>query len=1092
MGSLPCTVEDSDYPMADVDSQSIRGDLIAGVGPQLGFDGVEEIGRGGFGVVYRCVQPQLDRLVAVKVLTDELDPDNLDRFLREQRAMGRLSGHPHIVTILQVGTTPGGRPYLVMPYHARGSLWSLLSSGGLLNWRDALGVGVKLAGALEAAHHAGVLHRDVKPGNILLTDYGEPQLTDFGLARVSGGFETRSGVIIGSPAFLAPEILEGATPAVTSDVYSLGATLCCAVTGHPPYGRSVPDLLRENGLPDEVAAVIERMTARDPADRPSTAAGCGEQLRRLQRDRHLVVDGMALPVDASGRRDVAFAPPAPTTKYRPPVATGWWLPRERLMTILRGAGRRRLILLYAPSGYGKTTLAAQWRTELTNAGVAVGWLRIDDDDNNAAWFLAHVIEAIRRARPAVAGSLARVLEERGQAAMRYVLTSLVDEIDQNGYPITLVIDDWQRVSNRDTVAALRFLIDHGSHHLQIMVNSWSRAQLPLSKLRIQDELVEIDCAVLRFDIDEADSLLNDIGGLRVPGPEVTALTASTDGWVAALQLASLSLRGGGDAATLLSQLSGENEEVGEFLAENVLDALDPPLVEFLLATSITERICADLASALTGVGSERRALEDVERRGLFLSRIDGDTQWFRYHQLFAGFLRRRLESGSPDRLKTLHRAASAWFTDRGYLTEAVDHALAGQDTIRAIELVEDIRTRSLINQSRMTTFLGIVDKIPAHLVQLRPQVHLSVAWASILLQRRAATDAALDRFYAAMSNTNLPETQRDELTLSANVVRAIAQTYADRVDGLTDLVAEAMSRAAALRPVLPQAAATIEAYAAVFRFDFDAAHRLLEWAEPYTEQVGTVGTVFARCWAGIAARHQLNIPLALRHFRDALEIGSAAGSHSHAARLSGALLGELLYETGALAEAAELLEDAYHLGREGGGVDYLATRYVAAARTQAAQGNRESAAGRLDAGMAVAEEMRLPRLAAAINHERVRLRLSMDPSETDRLRAERTIPYGDDGIATVTAELDEASGIRLLSRSHASDDREQACWRSRALLAGIDPTARPMAALQARLLVVETLIAAGRADDARADIAAVRALCARHGLTQLLVDAGLG
>jgi len=1088
--------------MADVDSQEIQQDLIAGVAAELGVDSVKEIGRGGFGMVFRCAQPLLDRSVAVKVLTNDLDPDNLDRFMREQRAMGRLSGHPHIVTVLQVGTTPSGRPFIVMPYHGKGSLWSLISTHGLLEWSEALSIGVKLAGALEAAHRAGILHRDVKPGNVLVTDYGEPQLTDFGLARVAGGFETRAEVIMGSPAYIAPEVLEGNAPTTGSDVYSLGATLFCALTGRPPVGRSMPDRLRERGLPDDVAAVIERAMTRDPAERPTTAAGYGEQLRDIQRGRRVTVDDMALPVDliaergssantrSSDRQDV-LTPPAPATKYRPPTTAQSLVTRERLMAVLRAAGRRRLILIYAPSGYGKTTLVAQWRAELASSGVAVGWLTIDDDDNNVVWFLAHVLEAIRRVRPAVAASLGQVLEQRGDQAARYVLTSLIDEIDENADPITLVIDDWQRVSDSQTTDALRFLINHGGDYLQIIVNSWSRARLPLSRLRLRDELVEIDCEKLRFDADEAQSLLNDVAGLQLAGSDVAAFNASTDGWVAALQLATLSLRGGADVGSLLSRMSEEDDAVGEFLAENVLDTLEPELVEFMLATSITERTCGELASVLAGADRGQALLEDVERRGLFLRRIDDDPQWLRYHQMFAGFLRRRLERDSPDRLTQLHRKASAWFADRGDVNDAVDHALAAGEATRAVDLVEQEQTRSLINQSRMTTFLGFVEKLPPQLVTARPLMQLAMAWANILLQRRAATEAALDRFTTAISKAELPEAVRADLTVEAHVVRAVAAVYADRVEAVADLVAEAMSRPETLRPVLPQAAATVSAFAAIYRFDFESALRLLEWAEPYHDQVGTVGAVYARSWAGIAARHQLDIPLALRSFRQAFEIGAAAGPHSHAARLTGAILGELLYETGEFAEAAHLLEESYHLGPEGGAVDYLAARYVVGARIKAAQGNRDAAVSRLDAGMTVAEELRLPRLAAAINHERVRLRLPIDPSEAARLRAERSIPHDGNGIATITAELDAASGIRLLSRSHASDDREEACRRAGSLLAGIDPTARPLAALHARLLLIETLTAAGRAADAQEDIAVVRALCTQHGLPQLLIDAGL-
>ena len=201
--------------MADADPQATQRDVLADIPAELctaGFDDVVEIGHGGFGVVFRCVQPLLDREVAIKVLTGDLDPDNVDRFLREQRAMGRLSGHPHIVTIFQVGTTARGRPYIVMPCHDKGSLDALIRRHGPMDWSETLRIGVKLAGALEAAHRAGILHRDVKPGNVLLTEYGEPQLTDFGIARIAGGFQTATGVIIGSPAFTAPEVLAGASP----------------------------------------------------------------------------------------------------------------------------------------------------------------------------------------------------------------------------------------------------------------------------------------------------------------------------------------------------------------------------------------------------------------------------------------------------------------------------------------------------------------------------------------------------------------------------------------------------------------------------------------------------------------------------------------------------------------------------------------------------------------------------------------------------------------------------------------------------------------------------------------------------------------
>ena len=1106
--------------MADADPQATQRDVLADIPAELctaGFDDVVEIGHGGFGVVFRCVQPLLDREVAIKVLTADLDPDNVDRFLREQRAMGRLSGHPHIVTIFQVGTTARGRPYIVMPCHDKGSLDALIRRHGPMDWSETLRIGVKLAGALEAAHRAGILHRDVKPGNVLLTEYGEPQLTDFGIARIAGGFQTATGVIIGSPAFTAPEVLAGASPTPASDVYSLGATLFCMLTGHAAFERRsgeqvvaqflritsqpIPDL-REQGLPAEVAAVIERAMAQDASARPASAAAFGDELREIQRTNGMAVDEMARPIDLSVegqpaavvpstvRRDVVATPtpPTPATKYRPPVPTRSLVSRNRLIDLLRAGGRRRVVLIHAPSGFGKSTLAAQWREELVRDGVAVAWLTIDDDDNNVVWFLAHLLESLRRVRPALAASLGQVLEEHGDQAGRYVLTTLIDEIHDDADRIALVIDDWHRVSDPATTAALGFLLEHGCHHMQIIVTSWSRAGLPVSRLRIQDELVEIGCESLCFNDSEARSFLNDVGGLQLSGSDVDALTASTDGWAAALQLAALSLRGGGDASSLIGRLSGASDVVGEFLAENVVDTLEPELREFLLATSITERTCGGLASVLAGVTRGQVMLEEVERRGLFLQRVDDAPGWYRYHQMFAEFLRGRLTHDRPDHLEGLHRIASAWFADHGYLNEAVDHALA-YDPIRAVDLVEQDET-NLLEQSKMTTLLGIVQKLPPQIVASRARLQLTIAWANLLLQRQGPMQAAVNRFEASMTNADLEETTRADLKAEADVLQAVAETHADRTENVENLVAEAMSRPDTLHPQVPGVAGNIAAFAAIYRFDFDTAHRLLDWASPYNEMVGPFSAVYGRCYGGIADRYRLDIPAALTNFREAFEIAGGLGPHSHAVRLAGALLGQLLYETGDLAEATRLLEDSYQFGSEGGGVDYLAARFVIGARIRALHGDRSAAIERLDAGMDAAQRLRLPRLEAAVNNERIRLGIPIAPVAAARLRSTRTIPHND-GIATLTAELDENSAVRLLAASDSPDDQGQACRRAADLATGIDGRRRPLAALQAELLLIETLTATGRVAEARAGALHVSARCAEVGLPRLLVDAGL-
>jgi serine/threonine-protein kinase PknK len=263
-----------------------------------GYEGARELARGGFGVVYKARQPMFDRTVAIKVLTGaSLDERMKERFERECQAMGALSGHPNIVTIYESGYTTDNRPYMVMELMAKGALSDALARRGSLPWQEAVDVGVKLAGGLEAAHRAGVLHRDLKPENVLISQYNESKLADFGIARVQGGVETRTGVVTASIMHAPPEILTGQRPSVAADVYSLGSTIYTLIAGAPAFFRETdesliptytrismeaPPDLRARGVPDPVARVLETALAKDPSYRYQTAADFGRALQEAQ------------------------------------------------------------------------------------------------------------------------------------------------------------------------------------------------------------------------------------------------------------------------------------------------------------------------------------------------------------------------------------------------------------------------------------------------------------------------------------------------------------------------------------------------------------------------------------------------------------------------------------------------------------------------------------------------------------------------------------------------------------------------------------------------------------------------------------------
>ncbi|MFD6392100.1 protein kinase [Nocardia sp. NPDC060259] len=379
--------------MTGSDPHATQRDTSGSVVAELaaaGFDDAVEIGRGGFGTVFRCAQPSLDRMVAVKVLIADLDEENRARFFREQRAAGRLTGHPNIVSVLHAGTTGGDRPYLVMPYYAHGSLDARLRGSGPLDLQQALRLGVKLAGALETAHRCGVLHRDAKPANILFTVYGEPALADFGIAHIAGGFHTATGVVTGTPAFTAPEVIAGAPPGPAADVYGLGATLFAAITGHAAFERRsseqvvaqfvriasepIPNL-RDYSIPEDVGSVVERAMGADAGGRPS-AAELGAQLQASQRRHGFPVDEMAVHTpQADDAGSLESEEPFPAVLPRggfsrspaggdrrgtvPAELTSFVDRRTELTEATNALSSSRLVTLTGTGGVGKTRLAVR-------------------------------------------------------------------------------------------------------------------------------------------------------------------------------------------------------------------------------------------------------------------------------------------------------------------------------------------------------------------------------------------------------------------------------------------------------------------------------------------------------------------------------------------------------------------------------------------------------------------------------------------------------------------------------------------------------------------------------------------------------------
>ncbi|MQA11700.1 MAG: protein kinase [Pseudonocardiaceae bacterium] len=326
--------------------------------PQLpGLADLTEIGRGGYGVVYRARQERFGRDVAVKVLATRLDEHSAERFARECRALGAVSEHPHIVAVHEAGTTPDGEPYLVMPFCTRGSLADRIRRDGPIPWEEVIDIGVRLAGALQAANDAGVLHRDIKPANILVDSYGSPRLADFGHARHSDSELTHSGAIIATPGYAAPESLRGSPIGPQSDVYSLGATLMALIAGRSPFshreGENIatvmfrvindpPADLRELGVPDATCGVLERAVAKEPHERLNSAGALGRALQEVQRESGHAVTDLVLPGSLAESTAATPTVPVPPAARTSPVArrrmNRWLIAAAGVATVAVAAG----------------------------------------------------------------------------------------------------------------------------------------------------------------------------------------------------------------------------------------------------------------------------------------------------------------------------------------------------------------------------------------------------------------------------------------------------------------------------------------------------------------------------------------------------------------------------------------------------------------------------------------------------------------------------------------------------------------------------------------------------------------------------------
>ena len=418
--------------------------------------------------------------------------------------------------------------------------------------------------------------------------------------------------------------------------------------------------------------------------------------------------------------------------------------RPRLIDRLNAALQtgQKLAVLSAPPGYGKTTLLMEW---LAGIDRPHAWLSLDEADNDPVRFLTYLVGALKRVDPSIGGDVKPWLGRPLLSSVESQTALLINDISAVGRPFVLILDEFQVIHEQAIEEALAVLLERQPPTVFIAISTRSEPAIPLPLLRARGQLTELGAGDLRFTVREASEFFSRIMGLRLSQRAVAALTRRTEGWIAGLQMAALSLLGktSGEVTKFVQGFSGSHRLVVDFLAEEVLKQQPPAVRTFLFKTSILERLTGSLCEAVTGESGGAASLRHIEQSNLFLLPLDYERQWYRYHTTFAEFLRAQLDT---EESQALHANAARWFESQRLLPEAIAHALASGDHAAAGGLISQAAD-GLFRQGHLTQLLGWLDGLPEPIVQGTCELATYKGWALSLTQRlqeadRCATAAA--------------------------------------------------------------------------------------------------------------------------------------------------------------------------------------------------------------------------------------------------------------------------------------------------------------------------------------------------------------
>ena len=759
---------------------------------------------------------------------------------------------------------------------------------------------------------------------------------------------------------------------------------------------------------------------------------------------------------------------------------------------------QELTLVCAPAGFGKTSLLGDWAR---HARRPVAWLSLDAGDDDPVRFWRYVVAALDRAGIAVGERLAPLLRGPDPASLETVVTALINELVARSEEVTLLLDDYQLIQAPPIHASLTLLLDRAPPMLRLVLASRADPPLPLARLRARGQLAELREHDLRFTMEETAALLRETSGLQLPASSLAAVASRTEGWVAGLQLAVLSLDGHPDPAGFVATFSGSDRYVLDYLAEEVLDRQPAPLRDVLLETSVLERLSGPLCDAVRARADSQRLLEQAERANLFLVPLDGQRRWWRYHHLFADLLRARLRQTWPERVSGLHQAAAAWYEGNGLVDDAIRHALAAGDEVWAARLIER-HFDALLRRAEGATVDRWMAWLPAELVRARPRLLVAQAVWALLGGRLEEAEPLLDHAETA-------------LTAGGDAPWAPGAPYEPSVGRAASRIANLPASVALVRAELArrrgdaeriavfarQALARLTADDRALRLQVDWFLAVADWfggrlasAEPALAGVvakqGAAGesylAVRPACDLGQVQRARGRLAAALRTYGQALEIATDGGRPLPAAGMAQVGMAEVLYERGELAAALDHAAEGIRQCRQLTYTLPLLAGLAVLARTRQALGD---APGALDA---VTEAEQVEPSAAVVG--------LLDP--VPALRAQLALAHGD--VASARGWV-QACGLAAgdppsypRERGHLVLVRvllaEQAPAQALGLLERLGDLAavqgRTGSLIEVRVLQALALAAQGEERGALAALAEALALAAPEGYIRVFLDEG--